>query len=76
MTSSCTLISLGPMGQPSGMSPEFALALADMRLLQTERLLEWLAAQRDSPGDDRLALVLECVRKAQTAIGGLLEDER
>jgi hypothetical protein len=42
------------------MSPEFATALADMRLLQTARLLEWL--------QDNVEADAEAVRRALAAV--------
>ena len=54
------------------MTPELAAALADMRLLQTERLLEWLAENHTTPATVSLALdaVTHARRHVKTLAAG------
>lgn len=52
------------------MSPEFAASLADLRLLQTARLLEWLLREADADAE-AVSCALGAVLDARGTIQGL-----
>lgn len=51
-------------------TPEFAGELADMRLLQTERLLEWLLENVGVAGAEAISCALGAVVDARIALTG------
>ena len=52
------------------MSPEFAVSLADVRLLQTARLLEWMLENVEADAE-ALATALGAVLEAHSTVRGL-----
>ncbi len=54
------------------MEPEFAAALADLRLAQTARLLEWMLAQEVQP--HAISRALGAVGEAREFMAELLPD--
>lgn len=58
------------MSDRSGMSPEFAIELAGMRLGQTLRVLEWLV---ENEAVDGLSHAVHAVSEAHARVNGLRE---
>lgn len=57
------------------MSPEFAASLADMRLLQTTRLLEWMLDNVDVDVE-AVSAALGAVRHAHSTVRGIPRPRR